>query len=39
LPFQLDATPGDFIFDPHGAGTLDIGGGDHAALSLLDWAA
>jgi hypothetical protein len=28
---QLDATPGDFIFDPYGAGALDIGGGDHAA--------
>jgi hypothetical protein len=30
--FQRDATPSDFIFDPYGAGALNIGGGDHAGF-------
>jgi hypothetical protein len=30
--FECDATPGDFIFDPYGAGAPNIGGGDHAGF-------
>jgi hypothetical protein len=33
--FQCDATPSDFVFEPYGAGTFNVGSRDHEAPRSL----